>query len=86
MNKKHLEILRQKVEGWNDWRRENPEVEPDLSGANLEGADLYGANLSEAILNGANLAWANLYGANLSGAGWPRTGRLLPGLPRTESF
>jgi len=64
-NKVHLEILRKGVNAWNQWRVQNPEKTPDLSGANLPGADLAGANLSmtslfRAILSGANLREANL--------------------------
>ncbi len=50
-NPEHLEILKQGVEQWNKWRKEHPEVRPDLSGA-----DLCRANLSEADLSGADLA------------------------------
>lgn len=34
-NEEHLAILRQGAEGWNQWRRENQEVKPDVSGADL---------------------------------------------------
>ena len=30
-NKEHLAILKQGVEVWNKWRKENPEIKPDLS-------------------------------------------------------
>jgi uncharacterized protein YjbI with pentapeptide repeats len=62
-NKKQLAILRQGVDVWNEWRRENYEIEIDLSGAELSEA-----NLIEVNLYGANLYEANLYGANLSQA------------------
>lgn len=80
-NEEHLAQLKQGVAGWNQWRDENRQIEPDLSGANLIGADLSEAdllqvNLSEANLSGAylvkgdfigaNLMKANLYRANLS--------------------
>jgi TIR domain/Pentapeptide repeats (8 copies) len=77
-NEEHLKIIEQGVNAWNEWRRKNPETEPDLSGAdlflaNLRGADLLladlsGANLSIADLISANLSYANLFNANLSGA------------------
>ncbi|MDZ8106702.1 MAG: pentapeptide repeat-containing protein [Nostoc sp. DedQUE12a] len=67
-NAEHLEILRQGVEIWNEWRQENFEVKLDISGANLSRANLSRANLSGANLNGTNLSRANLSGANLSGA------------------
>ncbi len=31
VNPEHLEILKQGVEAWNQWRENNPDVEPDLS-------------------------------------------------------
>jgi len=82
-NEEHIEILKQGVETWNKWRKKNPELIPELSGANLcqanlsganlIGASLYkanlrGANLSEAVLVTAILYKANLCGANLSEA------------------
>ncbi len=77
-NRKQLDLLKQGVDGWNQWRREHPEIRHDLRGANLNGADLSGAilrgaHLSGAILRGAHLSraslnQAHLNGANLSGA------------------
>jgi hypothetical protein len=60
-NGEHVALLKQGVDAWNKWRAENPNVVPDLSGANLNG----GANLSKANLNGAYLSQAHLYGTNL---------------------
>jgi uncharacterized protein YjbI with pentapeptide repeats len=64
-NKKHLEILKQGVEVWNQWVKENLISEADLRKADLRGADLIRVNLSMANLNGANFDEANLRGANL---------------------
>jgi TIR domain-containing protein/pentapeptide repeat protein len=69
-NPEHLEILKQGVEKWNQWRKNNPYRMPDLMWADLRGAslinvDLSGANLSEAQLRGADLRGANLSEANL---------------------
>jgi Pentapeptide repeats (8 copies) len=64
----HVAILKKGEYAWNQWRGENPDIRPDLFGANLIGAYLGGANLSWADLVGANLTGANLGGANLSGA------------------
>jgi hypothetical protein len=72
-NEEHLKILKQGVEAWNRWRKENPDVRPDLNEAHLppdaylRGADLSLVNLSGAILRQANLSGANLMGANLNG-------------------
>lgn len=82
-DEKHLEILKQGVEVWNQWRVDHREKTPDLreaylveadlveanlSGANLLWAYLDLANLSRANLSEANLSEANLSEANLSGA------------------
>jgi Pentapeptide repeats (8 copies) len=62
-NQEHLDILKQGVEMWNQWRRKYADVQVDLSYANLQRA-----NLREANLSGANLRTARLGGTNLSGA------------------
>jgi hypothetical protein len=64
-NPDHLAKLKVGFEAWNKWRKENPDVKPDLSSANLEGANLKGAYLFDANLDGANLSEANLKGAYL---------------------
>lgn len=69
-NPKHLTILEQGVEKWNQWRLENPEIEPDLSEANLVKANLNGVDLSKANLRAtiaidASLAFSNLSRAKL---------------------
>lgn len=69
----HLGILNQGVEAWNKWRKEQPDVRPNLSGAKLSNSDLSHANLSYANLSNANLSNAklwqvNLYSATLKGA------------------
>jgi hypothetical protein len=63
----HLTRLNQGVEAWNQWREANLAIQPDLSVANLDGADLRRANLW-----GTNLHGAHLHGANLNGTsiGW----------------
>jgi len=67
-NKEHLTLLRQGVKAWNEWRKENPEINMDLRGAHLEGAFLWEANLQRADLRGANLERADLRGAHLEEA------------------
>jgi len=72
-NPEHLEILKQGVGVWNRWRKETPEVIPDLRKADLSGADLSGAilrkaNLREADLRGAILREADLSEADLRSA------------------
>ncbi len=46
-NKDHLALLIKGVVAWNEWREKNPEIQPDLTRANLYGANLRGANLEE---------------------------------------
>ncbi len=53
-NQEHLDILRQGVEVWNQWRREHPEIQPDFSYADLRYRDFSGYDLSRANLEGAN--------------------------------
>ena len=76
-NPEHLEILMQGVKVWNEWRRANLQIAPDLSEAYLFGANLYGGNeitnlndvnLSGAEMKGANLIRVDLERANLSKA------------------
>jgi|SRR6516162_9926089 len=67
-NEEHVAILKKGVAAWNEWRRENPDIRPNLSGANLRRAHLYGADLSGADLSRADLSEAGLSGADLSGA------------------
>ena len=67
-NPEHLTILKQGVEQWNKWRNENPDVRPDLRGADLTSANLRAARLSGACLFSANLSMANVRLATLIGA------------------
>jgi uncharacterized protein YjbI with pentapeptide repeats len=68
-NEEHLTRIKEDVEAWNAWRREEGDPrKPDLEKAHLERANLLGANLSHANLLFANLSHALLVGANLSHA------------------
>jgi len=64
-NQEHLAKLKEGVEAWNQWRKENPDLVPDLRRADLGGAQLQGANLYRAQLQEANLGGTQLQGANL---------------------
>ncbi|HVP56215.1 MAG TPA: toll/interleukin-1 receptor domain-containing protein, partial [Candidatus Eisenbacteria bacterium] len=64
-NPEHLAILKRGAKRWNEWRKKDRTVRPDLSAADLGAANLRGANLKEACLRDVNLADANLRGANL---------------------
>jgi len=65
VNPQHLQLLSRSVEAWNAWRRDNRDIRPDLTEANLKRANLRQANLSQADLHEADLTEANLKGANL---------------------
>ncbi len=77
-NQEHYDKLKEGVESWNEWREENPTIQPllrdadlrasDLGGANLEGTNLRGANLWAAGLRGADLRDADLRNTTLLGA------------------
>ena len=64
-NEEHLKIIKQGVDIWNRWREENPNIQPDLSEADLRIANLVHANLSNTQLNGAKLTRASLQNADL---------------------
>lgn len=86
-NTEQLALLTKGVMAWRTWRKQNPEIVPDLREANLcglnlsnallshailLGTDLSNANLSEAWLVEANLRGADLSDANLAGASLAR--------------
>jgi uncharacterized protein YjbI with pentapeptide repeats len=61
-------LLKQDVQAWNEWRRENPDVQVDLRGAAFNGANLISANLMSATLSNVTLSGATLRNVNLSKA------------------
>jgi uncharacterized protein YjbI with pentapeptide repeats len=65
-NEEHLAILQQGVNEWNKWRKENPEIEPDLSNATLYEQNLNYVNLSNSNLSGIILTGSELKGADFS--------------------
>jgi hypothetical protein len=62
----HIKLLHRDREGWNAWRKEHPEAQPVLQGADLRGLMLRGFNLRDALLDGSDLRDANLRKADLS--------------------
>jgi uncharacterized protein YjbI with pentapeptide repeats len=62
-NADHIAKLMGGVESWNRWRKENPEVVPDLARADLAQMDLSRYNLSR-----CNLCRGRLSGSNLTSA------------------
>jgi uncharacterized protein YjbI with pentapeptide repeats len=67
-NPGHLQILRQGLEVWARWRRENCEISPDLSSTILNGTILSGVDFNNVDLRFVNLTDADLICANLTGA------------------
>jgi uncharacterized protein YjbI with pentapeptide repeats len=67
-NEEHVAMLKRGVAAWNEWRRENPDIRPDLSEADLRKASLSEAALDEVNLSGADLSEGNLIMANLDRA------------------
>ena len=67
-NQEQLDILKKGVQVWNQWRKEHPDIHPDLRGADLRSADLRGADLCGADLRSANIWGATLRGARLRSA------------------
>lgn len=85
---KYLEILRQGVQTWNEWRKEKTLTTLDLTGINfahqslhginlsnahLQQASFYSADLSEADLSNSNLHSVQFTGTNLTGANLQRS-------------
>lgn len=64
-NQDHLEQLEQGVAHWNQWRKQQREILPDLSDADLSNTDLSGADLIRVDLSGADLSSSDLSGAYL---------------------
>lgn len=67
-DKDHFRRLHEGVESWNDWRRQYPEIIPDLASADLRRVDLRGAILSRTNFDMADLSQAELNEADMSAA------------------
>jgi hypothetical protein len=72
-NQEQLDVLKQGVEVWNEWRERNPDVQIDLRSAilvevNFAHAVLSGADFTNAILIGVDFTGANLTNTNLTRA------------------
>ena len=93
-NQEHIDLLKQGVEAWNQWRKDHRSERPDLRKAKLRRFDLFGVNLSKADLSSADLRRANLRkanllnadlsGADLSGSSLSRTNLSRANLSRTD--
>ncbi|HXD29513.1 MAG TPA: toll/interleukin-1 receptor domain-containing protein [Pyrinomonadaceae bacterium] len=65
-NTSHVELIKKGSVIWNAWRDANPDVMPDLSGADLLYLELARADLSKANLGSVDFSYANLIGSNFS--------------------
>jgi uncharacterized protein YjbI with pentapeptide repeats len=83
-NLEHLQILKQGVAVWNQWRSENEDIKPDLTSADLAGATLSKANLSRADLREANLIYAHCLDTNLKGTDFTFANLLRANLSRAN--
>ncbi|GHO98841.1 hypothetical protein KSF_088890 [Reticulibacter mediterranei] len=71
-DQEHIGLLMQGVDVWNQWRREHPEIRPDLSSADFSLANLHKVDLHEANLMRANFTSTNFIGAALNQANLSR--------------
>ena len=72
-NPEHLNIFRQGVKSWNQWRNENLDLKPDLSHTDLSDIDLsntsiLNTDMSHADLSESNFTDANFFAVNLLGS------------------
>jgi len=67
-NEEHLKILKRGAAIWNQWRKNNPNMKPDLELANLYKVNLYNADLSNTNLSNAELSYTEFSNANFSHA------------------
>jgi uncharacterized protein YjbI with pentapeptide repeats len=51
----HVEIIKKGVDGWNQWRKDNAEITPDLSSADLNKLNLNGVDFSNTNFDRTNL-------------------------------
>ena len=67
-DQEHLKILKQGMKAWNKWRVANPDIRPDLSGADLSKMRLSLAYSDKKSTARANFDNTDFSGANLYGA------------------
>ncbi len=67
-NPTHLSIIGKSVQTWNRWRAENPDLTPDLSGADFTDCDLSEGSLKETDLEDVVFRNTNLCRTTFTGA------------------
>ena len=74
INYKHIDLhIEESVSKWNAYRKQHPEIRPDLNNVHLQHADLHGAKLNKTLLCSAHLEHANLSDSDLSNANLSHT-------------
>jgi len=63
-NEEHLEIIKKGSVAWNDWRKNHPSIQPDLSDAGLNDLELKETNLTDTNLIGTNFGDSTLWNAD----------------------
>ncbi len=67
-DKAHADKLKEGEKAWNAWRRDKPDVVPDLSGCDFRGMGLSGFDFSDTDFGDTNVTDADFRQANLRGA------------------
>ena len=83
-NQEHLDILKKGVEEWNAWRIANPDISPNLSGADLTNTKLHNIDLSNADLFRTDFYGAELLKANFRNAKLTRADLSLTALGKAD--
>jgi hypothetical protein len=85
-NPEHLKILRQGITVWNQWRKNNPSIKPDLSEIDFQKRNFAKANFSHANCYQSDFREANLAGASFEYANLPETIFSRANLSRADFF
>jgi len=67
-NQDHLDILKQGIDVWNQWKQKHLDIAPDFIGSSLFDANFHQANFQGASFNNANLGRTSFNNANLTNA------------------
>ena len=66
-NRNHLAIFKKGVLAWNQWRKDNPDVVPDLSEADLQQGEFSIVTYDSVDVEAANFTNVNFHKASLFG-------------------
>jgi len=90
-NQEHLKIFQQGISVWNQWRKENPDLKPDLSHADLSNIDLSNTNILNADMSYADLSDSNFsntkfFSVNLSNSIFKNTNFIKVVFPKNKDL